>query len=151
MTSKIVWRYDSEDFSDDQIITSRGDHIVNLKDGQLEFEKRIRAVSVEWERIRRESLYVWRDEAIAKKLWKKDPLPTHLYMLEIQLDDHERSCDVSFYSIGADSVLTEPPVRALDFALKQFITEAYQEPRVEFLVKKAKVIKKVHDSSEKKK
>jgi hypothetical protein len=76
-----VYRYDDANYAPGQIVVPRGDHIHGLTGKQRAAEEAIRNVSSEWERIRSQSLYVWRDKDVAEALWRKTVKPYHLYEL----------------------------------------------------------------------
>jgi hypothetical protein len=142
-----VYRYDCDDLSPGQRVVSRGDHIQALTAKNLVAEQAIRAVSPEWDRIRSQSLYVWRDKDFAEAQWRKTKKPYHLYELSIDVADIEHIGDLSYFSMLEDSINTGRTVA--DYALQAYLKQYQGRPRIEILVKKATVFQKVFDASEK--
>jgi hypothetical protein len=71
MKSYTVWRTDSRELKVGEIMLSRGDSLATFVDPTLiAAEKYIRKMGGEFDRIRRESLYTWRDEEWARFSWR---------------------------------------------------------------------------------
>jgi hypothetical protein len=142
-----VYRYDAEEFSRGQVIKSRGDHIHGLTAQERAAEEAIRKVSPEWERIRSKSLYVWKDLAVAEKLWRKTKGQQHLYELSIASDEIELVGDIAYFTMVAETVGRN--IAADEYAIRQYLNQRLALSYVEILVKTATVIRKLFDCSEK--
>lgn len=142
-----VYRYDDANYAPGQIIVSRGDHIHGLTGKQRAAEEAIRNVSPEWDRIRSQSLYVWRDKDVAETLWRKTVKPYHLYELALDVADIEHVGDVFYFTMLENAVNTG--LTAADYALRAYTQRPPARPYVEILVKKATVVQKVFDVSQK--
>lgn len=142
-----VYRYSTTDHPNGKVLTQRGDHYSRLTGTQKLVEDRIRALSPDWKRKRAESLYTWHDKEFATCLWKNDKKLTHLFELEVEGGDIEHWGDLSWYSMMEDFL--RGPQKGEDYALRNYVTELQSRPRIEILVKKAIVVAKLYDVSEK--
>lgn len=140
-----VYRYDPEEHEEGKVLTSRGDHIVRLRGSQLAVEQALRNTS-ERTNIRATSLYVWRHIETAEKLWKLTTDGQHLYELEIDPNDIRQVGDVALYTLAMQCGPQEP---AIDALVRLYWNQIPVESRVEILVSKAIVRKKLFDNSKK--
>lgn len=142
-----VYRYDAADLKAGEIVTSRGDHIHRLTGQQRKAEEAIREVSPEWARIRSQSLYVWRDLETAERLWRLTQGQEHLYELTVDMNDFEHMGDLTYFNMIEETVGgTE---LAHGYALRQYFKQRIARPAVEMLFKKATVVRKLFDVSQK--
>jgi hypothetical protein len=142
-----VYRYDCDDLSPGQTVVSRGDHIQELTVKNSLAEKAIRDVSSEWARIRSQSLYVWQDREFAESQWRKTKKPYHFYEMSIDVADIEHIGDLTYFSMLEDYIESGRTVH--DYALQAYLNQFQARPRIEILVKKARVVQKLFDASEK--
>jgi hypothetical protein len=141
-----VYRYDVEDFADGQVITSRGDHYSRLTPAQKKVELLIRDRLADGTRIRSQSLYVWKDLDVAVRAWRRTVRNEHLYELAIDVEDIEHVGDVSLYSSAVDAREGE---LAVDAFVREYCDRKTDIPRIEILVRKATVTKRLYHDSEK--
>lgn len=141
-----VYRYDAEEYEAGRVIASRGDHRERLTDKQKVVEDLIRARMFNGHIIRATSLYVWKDIDVAVAAWRRTTHGEHLYELSVDPADVIRTGDVSLYSfaIGVD-----PTETALNAYVRQYCAEVYTRPRIELMVSKATVTRRLYHSSEK--
>ena len=139
-----VFRYDAQEYSKGEIIKSRGDHYDRLTEDEKKVELAIQDTLPDGKRIRSTSLYTWANEEPAKQLWKL-ACPSHLYELEIEETDIQFIGDLEFYSDAKDAVKrgSDPESSVTAYCDGQIKSE-----RVEVLVSKAKVLRKLFDLSE---
>ena len=101
--TRIVYRYDSEEFQANQIIRSQRDHFQRLSDDEKEVENHVRNTMPDGERIRSTSLYTWARLPIAERGWRSWR-QAHLYRLEIKVEDIVFEGDLDFFSDAKDAV-----------------------------------------------
>ena len=141
-----VYRYDPADFTDGQVITSRGDHITGLTGKERVVELALRNSSPRMAEIRSTSLYVWRGKETAEFLWRNTRKGEHLYELDIDVDDIQHIGDVAIYSLATG---IGPQELAIDALVRQYWNRTICKSAVEILVSKAIVRQKLFDNSQK--
>ena len=139
-----VYRYDDQDFADGQMIESRGDLFSTLTDHQRTVETAIRAALPNGAIVRGNSLYTWANEEVAKRLW---PLSKKRYLYELEIDkaDIRHKGDLNQYSEAESAAKSGAPVENAvgKYCAGENAGAPYTEPRVEVLVSKAKVLRKL--------
>ena len=129
---------------------SGGDSLVSFRDPKLAIAERfIRDQGEAFERIRRESLYVWRDESWARRTWELglSERPKFLYKLCVQIDDVQHLGDVSFISEIRDTLDEGGNADALRTRYWEGSASKGQlKERVEILVRKATVLERIEPS-----
>jgi len=139
-----VYRYDDQEFTDGQVIESRGDSFSTLTHHQKVVETAIRAALPNGAVVRGNSLYTWADENVAKRLW---PLSKKRFLYELEIDkaDIRHKGDLNQYS---EAVSAAKSGASIDNAVGKYCAgenagAPYTEPRVEILVSKARVLRKL--------
>jgi len=139
-----VYRYDDQEFADGQMIESRGDSFSTLTDHQKTVETAIRAALPNGANVRGNSLYTWANEEVAKRLW---PLSKKRYLYELEIDkaDIRHKGDLNQYSEAESAAKSGAPVENAvgKYCAGENAGAPYTEPRVEVLVSKAKVLRKL--------
>ncbi len=140
----IVYRYDDENYADGQVVRGRGDSLDNLTDDQKTVEITIRSILHNGVEVRSTSLYTWANENLARRLWPFSK-KKHLYELKVDNSDIRFSADLNWYSAAVDAVkLGELPQDAVDrYCSGIEAGYPFTTPRIEILVSKAKVIRKL--------
>jgi hypothetical protein len=148
MTKTILWRTDSETFDPGEIMTPRGDHYANtLSKGHHAAEIALRAGMPDGHSLRANAVYTWRDEDWARHTWRIElrKLKKYLYKLEVDSGDILHTADLSYYTeIGEALHRGQSP----DAAIQAYATGAHFDParhikpRVEVLVRKAKILER---------
>jgi hypothetical protein len=95
--TRIVYRYDSEEYQRDQIIRSQRDHFRRLSDDEKTVENCMRKTMPDGERIRPTSLYTWAGLPMAERGWRSWR-EAHLYRLEVKEEDVVFVGDLDFFS-----------------------------------------------------
>jgi hypothetical protein len=139
-----VYRYDDQEFADGQIIDPRGDSFGTLTDHQKAVEIAIRAALPNGAIVRGNSLYTWADEQLAKRLWPRSK-KRYLYELEIDEADICHKGDLNYYSEAVSAAKSGAPIEdaVSKYCAGENAGAPYTEPRVEILVSKAKVLRKL--------
>lgn len=139
-----VYRYDDQEFADGQIIYSRGDSLSTLTDHQKNVELAIRSALPDGANVRGTSLYTWADEKLARRLW---PLSRKRYLYELEIDetDIRHRGDLNYYSEAETAAKLSTP---FEDAIRKYCTgltagQPFTEPRIEILVSKATVLRKL--------
>ncbi len=139
-----VYRYDDQEFADGQMIESRGDSFGTLTDHQKTVETAIRTALPNGTMVRGNSLYTWANEEVAKRLW---PLSKKRYLYELEIDkaDIRHKGDLNQYSEAESAAKSGAPVENAvgKYCAGENAGAPYTEPRVEVLVSKAKVLRKL--------
>jgi hypothetical protein len=144
--TRIVYRYDSEEYQRDQIIRSQRDHFRRLSDDEKTVENCMRKTMPDGERIRPTSLYTWAGLPMAERGWRSWR-EAHLYRLEVKEEDVVFVGDLDFFSHAKDAVTNKANPAA---AIAQYCAGNIKSDgqRVEVLVREAKVLEKVYDASD---
>jgi hypothetical protein len=126
------------------MINARGDSISSLTEHQKVVEIAIREALPHGPTIRGTSLYTWADEGVAKRLWRRSR-KRYLYELEIAEADIRHKGDLNYYSEALDAVKSGKP---FEDAIRKYCRgetagPPFTEPRVEILVSKATVLRKL--------
>jgi hypothetical protein len=131
-----VYRYDDQEHQLNDVLHPRGDHFEILSDAQKVVECAIRACSDEMAHIRKESVYTWKDEAFAKRVFNPSK-KRFLYELDVQSKDIRFVGDLDHYSAAVDAVKQN-----MDYAptVSLYCAGDIQGSRVEVLVAKATVV-----------
>jgi len=150
MSKLRVYRYDDEDFPDGKVISARGDSFEMLTEPQKKAETTIRSAREGGDVLRSTSLYTWMSEALARRL-QRPKKAKFLYELEVDCIDVRHKGDVNQYTevvqaIAEGSSGKEPAEAYWDGT--NAVTDRktgvpYTEPRIEVLVAKAKVLRKL--------
>jgi hypothetical protein len=143
----IVYRTDSRDFETGEEITSRGDHRDELPDeDKREAEDAIRASRTDGAKIRADSLYTYRSLDLATSDWRfRSKDKRHLYELEIDESNIVHIGDLMIYfDVIADVRAKRDPIGTAG----KYWVAAPSERNTEYLVRKATVVKQVHNASD---
>jgi hypothetical protein len=109
MAKIIVYRYDTRDFAEGEVIISNGDHFDRLMPDQQRAETAIRDKMPNGHDIRATSLYTWKHLRPAELAWKFKK-GNHLYELEVDEADIIHTADLDDYSSIVTAVRKrEPP------------------------------------------
>ena len=139
-----VYRYDDQEFADGEVIEPRGDLFSTLTEHQRVVETAIRATLPNGATVRGHSLYTWADEKVARRLW---PLSKKRYLYELEIDkaDIRHKGDLNQYSEAVSAAKSGAPIeRAVGkYCAGENAGAPYTEPRVEILVSKARVLRKL--------
>lgn len=139
-----VYRYDDQEFADGQMIESRGDSFSTLTEHQKAVETAIRAALPNGAIVRGNSLYTWANEEVAKRL-RSLSKKRYLYELEIDKADIRHKGDLNQYSEAVSVAKSGAPIEnaVSKYCAGENAGGPYTEPRVEVLVSKAKVLRKL--------
>jgi hypothetical protein len=141
---RIVYRYDAEEYPEDRIMRSRGDHMPMLTEIEKLVEERVRAALPDGQRIRATSLYTWAHAEKAKQLWH-GTRGKHLYELEVDVSDIQFEGDLDYFSAAGDAIANgRDPAEAIS----AYCSGHTISTRVEVLVSQARVRRKLFDASE---
>lgn len=142
----IVWRTDTASFKVGEILSPRGDHLDSLDDSHHAAEMLLRKYMPNGEDLRINSVYAWREEEVAQRMWalqKASGLKSYLYKLVVEQNDIRHIGDLNFYTeLGTALTNKLSP----DIALKSYTDGLACDaphitgPRFEVLVKKATVL-----------
>jgi hypothetical protein len=140
-----VYRYDDEDYADGRMIKPRGDPFNTLTEPEKAVETAVRAALPNGENVRSTSVYTWANETVAKRLWQYSGR-RYLYELEIDKADIRHIGDLNHYSDAKDAAISGAPFE--DAVARYCMGEPsgpprFTEPRVEILVSKAMVFRKL--------
>ncbi|MHC2282161.1 hypothetical protein ACVME8_008804 [Bradyrhizobium diazoefficiens] len=147
MARIIVYRTDSRDFEPGEEITSRGDHRDELPDeDKKEAEDAIRASHTDGATIRADSLYAYRSLELAKSDWRfRSKVQRHVYELDIDESDIVHVGDLMIYfAVIADVRARRDPMGTAS----KYWTAAPSEKDTEYLVRKATVVRQIHNASD---
>jgi hypothetical protein len=140
MGKLIVYRTDGDDFDDGHILTPRGDHAsTTLHSTNQEAERLIREAHPDGEKIRANSIYAWKYLAKAEMSWSHERTK-NLYELEIDEDDILHTADLDHFAALAAVVGKK---QLADDLAHKYWNGPIESERVEILVRKAKVLRKL--------
>jgi hypothetical protein len=147
VTKLIVYRTDSREFEPGEEFTSRGDHRDELPDEhKREAEDAIRAARDDGAKIRSDSLYTYRSLELATNDWKaRSKDRRHLYELEI---DESNIVHVGDLMIYFDVIADVRAHRDSTATASKYWDAAPSERNTEYLVRKATVIRQIHNASD---
>lgn len=139
-----VYRYDDREFSANQEMLPIGDSFDILTDPQKAVEIAVRAARSDGATVRSTSLFTWADQAVAERLWARSK-KKYLYEVEIDDADIRHKGDVNQYSEAADAAKLNRP---FEDAITKYWNgdlagQPYSEPRMEILVSKATVLRRL--------
>lgn len=123
----------------------RGDSFDMLTDHQKSVELLIRDALLDGVNVRGGSLFTWESEALAKRLWPHSK-KKFLYHLEVDEADIRFRGDLNCYSAAVDAVKTgaSPDEHVARYCAGQEApAHAGDSPRIELLVTKATVVRKL--------
>lgn len=143
MATRIVYRADSDDFADGQVLTPRGDHSDTMNPKLRPAEELIRSGKADGDIIRSNCIYVWESRESGESNWRYEK-DKHLYELEI--DEADILHTGNAYLLATLSQIAEPPAAAE--VVQSYWNGDPRSKRVELLVTKAKVLRKLRDKSE---
>jgi hypothetical protein len=138
-----AYRYDSKEYADGEEIRSCSDHNDRLTATQKEAERAIRDGHDQGHDIRSKSLYAWKEQSVAERLWKHKR-GHHLYEMEIDEADVRHIGDLDHFS-SVETALRkkEDPEQHV----KSYWAAAPTSQRIEILSSKAKVLRRLkHDN-----
>lgn len=140
----LVYRYDDECHAPGEYIKTRGNSFNTLTDRQKVVELAVRSRLPAGIQIRSESLYTWLSETLARRLWPRSD-KKYLYELEVDERDIQHRGDLNWYSAAVDAVKAgKSPYDAIEkYCNGEESGPPYTEPRIELLVVRAKVIRKL--------
>jgi hypothetical protein len=141
MAKKTLYHYSTKDYEPGHLITQETDHYERLTDTQRATEDELRAHSPEAAEKRATCVYAWESREMAEIGWchKKG---THLYELEVDENDIRHVGDIDIFTAMEGK---KEPVDALR---RDYWEGKRTGKRIEILASKAKVVRKLKDSSE---
>jgi hypothetical protein len=127
------------------ILTSRGDHAnTTLHSTNQEAERLIREAHPEGQYIRASSIYTWKHLSMAEASWLHEKTK-NLYELEIDEDDIVHTADLDHF---ATLVSVAGNKQLADVYTQKYWNGPIESERVEVLVRKAKVLRKLKGKPE---
>lgn len=146
MSKITLYRYDPREFEEGEMIESDGDHYDRLAPEEKQVEIVVRQTLDNGFDVRSTSLYTWRNQRIAEVGWKYKK-GYHLYELEADEEDIICAGDLEHFSRAKDSVRKgEDPSQHV----KAYCEGDIVSDRIEVLVEKATVVRRLRDNSERK-
>lgn len=144
MVKKTLYHYSTQDYEPGHLITQETDHCERLTDTQRATEHELRAHSPKAAEKRATCVYAWESREMAEIGWshKKN---THLYELEVDENDVRHVGDVDIFTAMEEALRKKEPVDALR---RDYWESKRTGKRIEILASKAKVVRKLKDSSE---
>lgn len=144
MSTRILYRYDDDDYANGTPILPRGDSIYAITPDRKAAEDAIRVAVTDGADIRSNSIYTWENEVLARRLWK---ISGKKFLYELEVDEvHVRfRGDLNHYSAAVDATKSGA---SLDEHVESYWSgqEAgapWTEPRIEVLVSQARVLRKL--------
>jgi hypothetical protein len=147
MGTKKAYRYDAEDYPKEKIIFSRGDHFDGLIPIEQQAETLIRQGRENGEQIRAKSLYAWERLDVAERLWrlKNGKPPLYLFELEIEDNDFVHRADLDAFTAVTTAIESK---KSPDAAIRDYWDGVCRSDRIEVLVRKAKVLRRLKHCSD---
>jgi hypothetical protein len=143
MATRIVYRTDSDEFADGRIITPRGDHTDTMNPKLRPAEDLIRSGRPGGNEIRSNCIYVWESRESGENSWRYEK-DKHLYEVEIDEADILHTGDA--YLVATIAEIPDP--RTAGEVVRLYWNGDKRSKRIELLVKKAKVLRKLRDKSD---
>jgi hypothetical protein len=144
MAMVTLYHYSTKHYETGRPITQETDHYGRLTESQRRVEDELRAHSSEAAEKRATSVYAWESLEMAETGWCHKE-GTHLYELEVDENDVRHVGDLDIFAAMATALTKNEPVDAFR---RDYWAGKRTGKRIEILASKARVVRKLKDSSE---
>ncbi len=142
--TRLVFRYDDQEYRDREIITSRGDSLSMLIPKQKIVERAIRRTLFNGTAIRGSAVYAWLDKDVAVRIWKRSG-KKYLYEVLVEEADILFEADLNHYNdaLGCDPNDVEFGLAISRYCERESALPHHTSPRVEVLFNKGRIVRKL--------